>query len=335
MSGEIIKLDGNLIANDYQISAFESLLQNHSCSCEIDLSTATLIEVINAMTQLKKLLSPNYGKKYSSLLYHLNRLQSRFKCILMPYQINDLFWYNFVPYLVNEGLAISTIKTMCAQLRSALHWGALHHAKISPTFDCIKLPSYSHQQIALTADEVSHIYHFDLRLIDKRKQYIKHIDRVRYMFVLSCNLGQRYSDMIRIDPSCFERNIFRIVQQKTGTQARVDIDRMSIDPATTYAILNKYNWNAPLRTDISAFDRYLKQLLKYIGFNQNIKRQIKVNGYIKVYEKEKWRLVTSHTGRRTFATINVLRGHHLYEVRRATGHLSESAFEKYLCYFDN
>lgn len=56
------------------------------------------------------------------------------------------------------------------------------------------------------------------------------------MFV-SCNLGQRFSDMIRIDKSCFDRNIFTIFQQKTGNKARVDIDKMSIDKKTTYYIL--------------------------------------------------------------------------------------------------
>ena len=36
--------------------------------------------------------------------------------------------------------------------------------------------------------------------------------------------------------------------------------------------------------------------------------------------------------RRTFATNNVLRGLKTSEIRRATGHKSESAFEKYICY---
>lgn len=335
MATEIIKLDSSIVSTDYNASSFGIFLSQRSSVCDIDLSNATLLEVLQAMIQLKSLMSPNYGKKYSSLFHHLNKLQKRFKCTLIPRQINDVFWYNFVPYLIDEGLALSTIKTMCAQLRSALHWGALHHAQISTTFDCIKLPSYSNQQIALTADEVSHIYHYDLRLINRRSQYISHLDKVRDMFVLSCNLGQRYSDMIRIDPSCFERNIFRIVQQKTGTQARVDIDRMSIDPDTVYCILDKYGYNSPLRTDISSYDRYLKQLLQYIGFNQIIKRETRVNGYIKTTNKYKWQLIASHTGRRTFATINLLRGHRMYDIRRATGHLSESAFEKYICYYDH
>lgn len=49
---------------------------------------------------------------------------------------------------------------------------------------------------------------------------------------------------------------------------------------------------------------------------------------------EKYKLITLRTARRTFATINVLRGFRISEIRRATGHKSEGAFEKYICYYD-
>lgn len=80
--------------------------------------------------------------------------------------------------------------------------------------------------------------------------------------------------------------IFTIFQQKTGNKARVDIDKMSIDKKTTYYILEKYNYNAPIKGDISNYDKYLKQLLKYIGFNEIIKKECKINGYVqtKYYE---------------------------------------------------
>ena len=154
------------------------------------------------------------------------------------------------------------------------------------------------------------------------------------MFVLSCNLGQRFSDMVRIDKTCFDRNLFTILQQKTGTYAKVDIERMSIDRNTTYKILEKYGYESPLKTDISNYDRYLKELFQYIGFNELIKQETKVNGHIDIQYVPKWKLIGSHTSRRTFATNNIIRGLKTSEIRRATGHKSESAFEKYICYFD-
>ena len=301
----------------------------------LDLSNATLIEVIDELIKMKSKMSPNYAKSFSTLRLHIRGIEKQFSCSLMPHQITDVFWHNFIPYLLNKGLALSSIKKVCSQLRTALDWGARHHAKIAPSFDMVKIPPYCRQQVALTPDEVSHIFHFDISTIKRRPQHLRKLEVVRDMFVLSCNLGQRFSDMIRIDKTCFDRNIFTILQQKTGTYARVDIERMSLDRNTTYKILEKYDYKSPLTTDISCYDKYLKELLQHIGFNELIKQETKINGHIDIKYVPKWKLIGSHTARRTFATNNILRGLKASEIRRATGHKSESSFEKYICYFDD
>lgn len=319
----------------YTDSGFMSYLsQSRDSIFTLDLSNATIIEVVTQLVKMKSKMYPNYAKSFSTLLYHLRGIESQFGCTLMPYQITDIFWHNFIPYLLSKGLALSSIKKVSSQLRTALDWGTRYGAKIAPTFDLVRIPPYCRQQIALTPDEVSHIYHFDISTIKRKPQHLKKLEQVRDMFVLSCNLGQRFSDMVRINKSCFDRNIFTIVQQKTGAHARVDIDSMSLDKNTTYAILRKYDFNSPLTTDISCYNKYIKELLQHIGFKELVKRETKINGHIEVNYEPKWKLIGSHTARRTFATNNVLRGFKTSEIRRATGHKSESAFEKYICYFD-
>lgn len=322
-------------------SGFRNFLQNPFQSLIIDLSDATLLEAIYALIEVRNKLSPFYGKHYSSLINHLKGIQNEFHVVLMPSHITDVFWCNFIPYLLSKGLSLATIKTVCSQLKTAVGWAAKHRAIISDSYDIVKIPPYSHEQIALTLDEVSHIYHFDVSTIQRRSQYLRNMERVKDMFVLSCNLGQRFSDMIRINKSCFDRNIFTILQQKTGTSVRVDIERMALDRNTTYYILDKYNYMPPLacgnKSDISSYDKYIKQLLQYIGkeFNQLVKRETKVNGHIKVDYYPKWKLISSHTCRRTFITNNVVRGYTSLEIMRASGHKTYSSFEKYLCYFND
>lgn len=75
-------------------------------------------------------------------------------------------------------------------------------------------------------------------------------------------------------------------------------------------------------------------MLQYVGFDEQVKQETKINGHIEVSYEPKWKLVGSHTARRTFATNNLLKGIKTSEIRRATGHKSESAFEKYICYYD-
>ena len=325
----------NGLGVSYTDAGFSSYLSRSKANIfSLDLSNSSTLEIIRTFVRIKSKMSPNYPKSYSTLIYHLSSLEAQFNCTIMPSQITDIFWHNFVPYLINKGLALSSIRKVCSQLRTALSWASRYGAKITPTFDLVDIPSYRKEQIALTPDEVSHIYHFDLSTIKRRTQHLKKLEEVRDMFVLSCNLGQRFSDMVRINKTCFDRHIFSIVQQKTGIRARVDIDKMSIDRNTTYAILEKYDYNSPLTTDISCYNKYLKELLQHIGFKELIKSEVKINGHIKVQYEPKWKLVGSHTARRTFATNNVLRGFKIAEIRRATGHKSESSFERYICYFD-
>ena len=144
-------------------------------------------------------------------------------------------------------------------------------------------------------------------------------------------------ELVRIDKTCFDRNIFSIVQQKTGTKARVDIEKMAMDRNTTYKILEKYDYKAPSTTDISGYNHYLKILLQHIGqeFSDKVTQETKIGGYIERHTIIKYKLISSHTARRSFITNNVLRGFRPLEIMRASGHKTYSSFEKYLCYFDD
>lgn len=300
----------------------------------LDLSQSTLMEVIDEQIKLKQKLSPKFGKSLSCLKRHLRMIEQQYGCTLMPVQITDIFWVHFTRHLQNSGLSIPSIKTLCSQLKSALSWASRHQAIISPSYDIIQLPECKHQQIALTPDDVSRIYHFDVKSLNKRPQYIRHMERLRDMFVLSCNLGQRYSDMVRVDKTSFEFNKFTIVQQKTGTKAVVDIDKFCVDRKMVYQILEKYHYEAPFVGDISSYNKYLKYLMKAIGLTEVIKRETKVAGMIHTELIPRYKLIGSHTGRRTFVTINLLRGIPLHEIMRASGHTSYSSFQKYWCYYD-
>lgn len=302
----------------------------------IDLKNSDLLEIIEVYLKRKEKLCPTIRKQYSSLIFNIKQLYKDYNVSIMPYQITDIFWYNLIPVLLEKGMKPSSIKTLYSRLKSILEWSSKYGARISTSYDLIKVPQYKSNHISLTPDEVSFIYHFNINSIPRRKQYLRHLERVRDMFVLSCNLGQRYSDMVRINKNNFDKNIFSITQQKTGVKSIVDIDRLSIDKKTTYKILEKYKYNSPISSggvDISCFNRSLKELLKYIGddFNEVIRLENKIGGEIVVEEIPKWDLITSHTARRTFATINVIRGIKESEIRKATGHTSESSFEKYIC----
>lgn len=298
----------------------------------IDLSNADLMTVVNAYIKVKEKANPDCRRGHSSLIKSIKLIEKAYNVTLAPGQITDIFWTYFVSMLQERGLKASTINTQTCQLKTILRWGQRYNVKLSPSYDIVKAPRPRSIHIALSADDVSRIYHFDVDLFyrDRRPQFRDRMKRVRDQFVLGCNLGQRFSDMCRIDATCFDRNMFRIVQKKTGNQAVLNIDELAIDAKTTYEILQRYNYEAPYKAKINTFDASLKELMRDIGFTEVIKVEEKIKGEMVSCTKQKWELIASHTCRRTFASNAAKREISLVTIKRATGHSNLETLDNYI-----
>ena len=311
----------------------------------LDLSRCTLIECIDKMCEIKSRSHPKIKRNYRMLVNKLEEIQDIFDCNIMPAMISSVFWNHFIPFLVDQKLKYSTIGHIKANLIAVLNWSSKYGVKLNPSYNEVDIPNYIPNKISLTPDEISHIYHFKIgqgecynfrmkKVMKMRRNKIKTLEKVRDMFVLSCNLGQRYSDMVRISPENFRNGIFSIVQQKTGNKCYVPINTMSIDSRITFAILDKYCYYAPYYGDINNYNSYLHQLLYHIGedFMDDIFIDNKINGVITRDSKRRYQLISSHSARRSFATINTMRNIPRNMILRATGHSSEKAFNRYICY---
>lgn len=297
---------------------------------DVDLQGLSLIECIEKFQEFKLKISEKASRAYECLKKHVRNLEEEYKVTILPQHITDVFWVRFIPTLQSKKLKPSYITCLCYQMRSLLNWCSKHNAIVSSTYGDFNAPQGKVMRLALTADDVSWIYHFDINTTSFRPQKKKTLEKVRDMFVLSCNLGQRHSDMIRISRDNFDRSTFKIVQKKTGNTAVVDIERLSIDKKTTYEILEKYNYEAPYKSDISHYERHLKSLFKSIGgFNGTVKVEYKINGVLFTEERRKCDLISAHDSRRTFASINRFRGIPLLEIMNGTGHKTESSFNLY------
>ena len=316
-------------SNDFRAYLERSLRDPFS----LNLEGCTLMEVIRAAVKAKSRLHPDYQKAVSGLVYNLGALEESYRVTLMPVQVTDVFWGYFIPFCQQRGLRNSSIQTMCNHLRSILNWAVKYNATVSPTYGDFLVPKTRSWKIALTADEVSRVAYFDIDRFyaDRRKDFRKTMHRVRDMFVLSCNLFQRHSDMVRIEPACFERNVFRIVQQKTGNLAVVDIDKYSMEPKTAYRILERYGHTAPYKGGIGNYNFYLHQLLKDVGLDDPVRVEERgADGKMVAVTRPKWQVVSSHTARRTAITVGVLRGYNIHSLRRCSGHTDLRVFDEYV-----
>ena len=315
------------------LSGFKAyLMQSLYSPFVLNLEDASLMEVINACISSKSKMHRKYRESLGCLINNLSILEKEYGVNLLPVQITDIFWEYFISFCQGRGLKASSIETMCNQLRSILNWAVKYNAKVSPTYGDFKVPKVRNQEIALTADEISRIAYFDIdRFYAKRRSDFREtMHKVRDMYVLSCNLFQRYSDMVRIEPSCFERNIFRITQQKTGNLAVVNIDKYAVDAKTTYRILEKYGYYAPYTSTIGNYNYYLHIIMKDIGLDEPVRIEERINGELVVTNIPKWKMVSSHTSRRSGITVNVLRGHNIHSIKRCSGHTDLRVFDRYV-----
>lgn len=301
----------------------------------LNLSRASLCECLQAYADNRGAVHRSIVDNVRFCLYHLNRLEEKLHITLKPVQVTSVFYNRFIVYLVESGLCLSSVEMLLSSIRAALMWASKYQAKVHPSFTDIDVPKYKRSQIALTADEISMVYHFNLNTVKCRPQLRKSLECVRDMFVLGCNLGQRHSDLVRISKENFVDGKFRIIQQKTKNKAVVDLSRLAVDRKTTYEILEKYGYEAPYKADKSNYNKHLHQLMHFIFGEEMVEPSI-VSGELSKTEKVlKYKAISSHTARRSFATHNyIIRNYPARIVMKATGHTEEKSFRSYICYDD-
>lgn len=118
-----------------------------------------------------------------------------------------------------------------------------------------------------------------------------------------------------------------LTQVKTGKAVSIPI------MPEVEAILQKHGGDFPRKTSEQKYNVYIKEVCKQAGINKEMKGRLpetiddRVRKPIGTFEK--WQLVTSHIGRRSFATNFYGKVATTY-LRNITGHGSESMFLEYI-----
>ena len=338
-------------ALSYDASKLASIIQNRGSRFRLNLADCTLFQLLESYEQFKRKISPKY--RNGNTQHQIKRLEEYLGMTIMPIDVCDDFYveaFNFFSSVKNEKGKIirpSTIKTYFSNIAATLSWACKHGAEIDPTYNVFKIPSYEQPKVALTPCQISHIYHFDLKNKENRQKLIKTmsemkmyryafglIEKVRDMFVLDCNLGQRYSDVSVFDRSNFDDTgtIFSCTQQKTGSKAKVDLSKYAIDKDITFEILRKYDYKSPaFKTSNANVNKILHALCKAIGgeFMKPISCDNKISGSIVRETKQMWQLVTSHVARRTFITYWCNRDLSVVKIQKCSGHKDVKMISRY------
>ena len=219
------------------------------------------------------------------------------------------------------GTHIRNVKTF---LNEALEKGLTNNrSHQSKHFKKVSEEAYT---IALSTDELDQLHKLDLSGKPS-------LDQRRDLFIVACCTGLRYFDLTKLS----RRQLvvkegsqhLEVNTHKTGVKVPIPIDpRLRL-------IMNKYKETEtgfPKAVSNQKFNQALKELGKLVeSLNSYEMYTITKGGKQVPVKKKRFELLTTHTGRRTFATNWYLSGKvSTRTIMAVTGHSTEKAFFKYI-----
>lgn len=265
---------------------------------------------------------PTY-EKFTTLKNHL----LDFDNLLTFEGLNEKKLTNYVSFLLkNKDLRNTTVKKDLKFLKWFLRWAMKKGYNNNNAFEDFnpKLKTAERKVIFLSWDELMYLNDFEVPL---EKQYLA---RVRDVFCFCCFTSLRYSDAYNLKRSDVKENHIEVTTIKTTDNLSIDLNKYS------KAILNKYKdihfENDKVLPVISnqKMNDYLKELGELAGFNESI-RITYYKGNKRIDETiPKYKLLSTHGGRRTFICNALSMGIPPQTVMKWTGHSDYKAMKPYI-----
>jgi integrase len=241
-----------------------------------------------------------------------------------PTLIEDVgseFKLKFEKYCIGEKYSPNTIARLLRFIKTVCYHAGKNGIQINKQLSDIKSKLVSVDKIHFPFEEIDKIYTTVLEQ--------DYLDNARDWLVISCDTGQRVSDFMRFRSTMLrvqgEHTFVDFKQVKTGALVSVPLT------SRVKAILAKRNGEFPRKISEQRYNDYIKEVAQLAGITQKIEGG-KVNPETNRKEKgvfEKWELVSSHIGRRSFATNNY--GKVPTSILKfMTGHASEAQFLSYV-----
>ncbi len=194
---------------------------------------------------------------------------------------------------------------------------------------------YKSRKIAVGKTETDNVYltETDLMLLATLDLTARPgLDRVRDLFLIASYTGLRFSDFAKLKTENIQMvgdsQVFNILTTKTKDRLIIPIHPV------VAAVLRKYNYDLPEAISNQRMNDSLKEVCKLAGLVNHFTKRRYRGGKVMEEVFQKWELVSSHTGRRSFATNAYKAGVPMLSIMRITGHKKPETFLKYIK-FDN
>lgn len=191
-------------------------------------------------------------------------------------------------FMIMKNYAQNTIHKTIKTIKNILNNAAKQGANIPDGYKNYKAATAKTEHFALTEKELDQL--------EAAPMSAQRLENAKNVFLLGCYTGLRLSDLKAFKINTFTQQI-ELHQQKTGNKIELPvIDRVK-------KILEKYGGELPPMYSDATYNQLLKQVLKEAGINSTFEAKEVRGGQRIIKTWYKYERVTSHTARRTFATL--------------------------------
>ncbi|HXB42363.1 MAG TPA: phage integrase SAM-like domain-containing protein [Bacteroidia bacterium] len=284
--------------------------------------TEKLLEYFEYYIKCKKNeLTLSSVKKLRVVKHLTQRFQDESRTEFLTKNIDLNFKMRFEAYCLKEGYSPNTIARATKMIKTICTHARINGIATHFQLDNISAKYQKVDKIYLSPEE--------LKKIENAKLDVDHLINARDWLIISCETGQRVSDFMRFSKEQIRiengKHLIEFTQVKTGKLMTVPLSKKVL------AILKKRNGEFPREISDQKYNDYIKEVCKLAGLTQKIKGSKKdpeTNRKI-IGNFPKWELVSSHIGRRSFATNNY--GNIPTSLLiSATGHSTEKMFLEYI-----
>lgn len=213
----------------------------------------------------------------------------------------------------DRGLRENTIGTHIGILKAVMNEAYKQGLHNNLAFKDFAKPKEPVDTIYLTQDELNKIKALDLP---------ERLTKARDLFLVGCYTAMRYSDYSRITPDWIKGDTLQFTEKKTNNRNIIPLSE------NAKVIIERYE-GVPKLSE-TKLNIYIKEICQRASIDDLVNISYTAGGQKTYEQKYKWELVSTHTARRTGATLMIKAGAPVAWVMKLTGHKSEASFWKYV-----
>ncbi len=233
-------------------------------------------------------------QKWITVMNKLDRMQIALGREYQIKEIDEEFKKEYVNYCKGESYSNYTITKEFSYIKTVCRHARRKGLEVSRDLDSLKLKLKRPPtpKVYLSFDEI--------RKIKQIQVLPDYLDNARDWLIISCYTGQRISDFMRFDKSMIRkakgRSFIDVKQKKTGKVVTIPL------LPEVVRILDKRAGQFPRAISHQKYNDWIKEVCKKAGLNKMTRGGIRIDNRQVMGEYPKWKLVTSHIGRRSYAT---------------------------------